>query len=740
MNFLDKLLNEENASYVAQSLWHSETGSPARAAYRAPLACWLLRIYAGAGGMPPYDEPGSGRQGVIAQITGVAQLADQKASAADVSQAIKDAFELMQAITDPSQTSMPAADCTMLRTINWLAASAGLNLVERDIFELGVALRCFIPLRQALNVWGNLTRDDFLQALSALLAWPSEAVARACQSESNLLRCGLIRLNDHEGPLGTLLKAPRQLSARIPYHQGEPQGILAHLVQPMPVPGLQLSDFKHIQADTRLAQCWLAGALAAASHAERAGHLLVSGAPGLGKTEWVRALLLDSRIDAMELTVLGDDGTALSGYERLEHLRLAISLLRRTPHTVLLFDEADDVFRQRESTVGNSDAVSMSNHRASLNRLLDDSQLPVIWIMNDPHVLDAAVLRRFDAVIPFEGVPRSVRLALLSRRGHWKDADIQRWANIPDLTPALIDRLATVQERATQAGEVMDAALCGHWLRQRLPGKATRALGQTGLQAGQQAEQDNPWSAQAVHASEDLLTLAEGIKRCGRARVLLYGPPGSGKTAYAHALAQMLDKTLMEQRASDLLSPYVGETEQRISLAFETALNEGALLFIDEADSLLLPRERAVRNWEVSQVNELLESLGEFEGLVVLATNRLDALEGAVLRRLDAKIEFKALTAEQAGQSFIRLCEQLAMTYRDCEVQEVAQLVSLTPGDFACVRRRLAFAPLRVGQQRADEQSSGQSQSQNPSQTLVALLKEEVRLKTQGRQPIGFNA
>jgi hypothetical protein len=309
----------------------------------------------------------------------------------------------------------------MLTTVNWLAASAGLNAIERDIFEFGVALRAFTPLRTALAIWGNLTHGDLINALSAVLELPAAAVGQACQPHSALMRSGLIKVNYHEGTLDDLLKVPRQLARRIPYHLGEPQRILAHLVLPMGVPGLKLTDFSYMQADTRLAQCWLAGAMSCAAsgvQGERAGHLLVSGAPGLGKTEWVRAMLHDAQTQAMELAVLQEDGSPLSGEERLSHLRLAMSLLRSTARGVIVFDEADDVFRsQAESAQGDQEAVSMGNHRASLNRLIEDSQVPVIWIMNHPDVLDAAVLRRFDTVIPFAGMPRSVRLALLQVMG-----------------------------------------------------------------------------------------------------------------------------------------------------------------------------------------------------------------------------------------------------------------------------------------------------------------------------------
>ena len=87
---------------------------------------------------------------------------------------------------------------------------------------------------------------------------------------------------------------------------------------------------------------------------------------------------------------------------------------------------------------------------------------------------------------------------------------------------------------------------------------------------------------------------------------LFYGPPGTGKSELARYIANELDRELICKRSSDLLDPYVGMTERRISQAFEEAENEEAVLVIDEADSLLFSPDRAQRSWEISQTNEFL--------------------------------------------------------------------------------------------------------------------------------------
>jgi SpoVK/Ycf46/Vps4 family AAA+-type ATPase len=591
-----------------------------------------------------------------------------------------------------------------------------------------------------------INRGDLPHALSAILNIPIVEVREALNSKGPLLTSGILRLYPGgDERLQSLLFVSRQLAEGIAYHSGHPHEILEHMAVPLQRASLQMSDFAHIPHHNKLARSWLEGVLEAAAKGQTAGHMLVSGDPGLGKTEWCRALLAESSVQALELVATNPMGAALSGEDRLHNLRMVMQMQRATPRGVILFDEADDVFRPPgterllgRSSGGDADAVSMDNHRAALNHLMESSRIPVIWIMNRPEVLDMAVLRRFDVEIHFEGIPRSVRLGLINKRFATRSTqaiarvqperadgievlELERWAEIKKLTPALIDRLALVRGRSKDAESPMDAELCRHWLKQRIRGKDTQHLRVPMAQGDVTEEQ--VWSPDQVNTNVDLMELVAGIQRVGSARLALSGPPGTGKTAFAKALARMLDKPLLEKRASDLLSAYVGETEQRIREAFEEAQADDAVFFIDEVDGLLANRDMAVRNWEVTQVNELLENLGEYTGVLVVATNRMDAIDPAALRRIDMQIHFEALRPQQVREGFATLCKTQAIEVEDGELEHVGNLDGVTPGDFAALSRRLRFAP-------GTRTAGG----------LIALLQELLDQKQPKRMPIGFTA
>ncbi len=161
--------------------------------------------------------------------------------------------------------------------------------------------------------------------------------------------------------------------------------------------------------------------------------------------------------------------------------------------------------------------------------------------------------------------------------------------------------------------------------------------------------------------------------------ILLYGPPGCGKTLIAKAVANSLAKKVAETtgnanvrsyflniKGPELLNKYVGETERQIRLVFQRArekAEEGVpvIVFFDEMDSLFRTRGTGISSdMESTIVPQLLAEIDGVEALrdviVIGASNREDLIDPAILRpgRLDVKIKIERPDAEAAAQIFSR--------------------------------------------------------------------------------------
>jgi SpoVK/Ycf46/Vps4 family AAA+-type ATPase len=183
--------------------------------------------------------------------------------------------------------------------------------------------------------------------------------------------------------------------------------------------------------------------------------------------------------------------------------------------------------------------------------------------------------------------------------------------------------------------------------------------------------------------------VVQALRARGHGTLCFHGPPGSGKTALARYIAQAMEQPLMVKQASDLMSKYVGETEQQMAAMFRDAQAEKAVLLLDEADSFLQDRRGAQRNYEVSEVNEMLQGMERFPGVFICTTNLFERLDPAALRRFTFKIRFMPLEREQRVQMFVT--EALggdAQGLSGGMQARLDQLDELCPGDFAAVKRQ----------------------------------------------------
>lgn len=140
----------------------------------------------------------------------------------------------------------------------------------------------------------------------------------------------------------------------------------------------------------------------------------------------------------------------------------------------------------------------------------------------------------------------------------------------------------------------------------------------------------------------------------GRCIMNFYGPPGTGKTMSALALARKLNKKLYQVDYSQIISKWVGDTGKHIKAAFLEAQRLDAILFFDEADSLLSKRismcDDAVSNSVNQNRNILMQELDRFNGIVLMATNFFQNYDEAILRRIAQHVKFELPTEEMREQ------------------------------------------------------------------------------------------
>ena len=173
------------------------------------------------------------------------------------------------------------------------------------------------------------------------------------------------------------------------------------------------------------------------------------------------------------------------------------------------------------------------------------------------------------------------------------------------------------------------------------------------------------------------------MRENGGLTLALTGPSGTGKTLTAEAIAGELGMVLMKAHVPSLMSKWVGETQKNIAKAFQQAARHegGAVLFFDEADSLFFDREGAFNSWEVQDVNVLLTEIEQHEGVVVLATNRREALDRALSRRVCLTVELpRPGAAERAEIWRLHLPEKEHLP-DDIDTASLAREVDLTGGE-----------------------------------------------------------
>jgi SpoVK/Ycf46/Vps4 family AAA+-type ATPase len=587
------------------------------------------------------------------------------------------------------------------KNINALAGLLQLNKAERALLLYGTLARYQREMRSILVEFKVNNAPEAYAAIAGVAGVSPQELGEALRVGSRLERIGLVEnlISEHNiTDLADLMKVSERLPPvlmRQYRDQAELMGVFTRLSSKS---DLTLSDFVFVADDANMLCNLLTHAV---SRKELGINVLLYGPPGTGKTELAKVVAHAAGLELFEVEYADRDGNSLSGRDRYRSLQIAQVFLKGSAQAALLFDEVEDVFPPLSSEaahlIARADAMAAPatgsvSGKAWVNQILESNAVPTIWVTNRIEQIDPAFRRRFAYHLELKSPPPGARAGVVRKTLEGvpvSDAFVARLTGRKGLTPAQIRTAARFADLATPAGADKEPGLVEGLIERQLR-NADMALGNLPPAAAL----GSPATAYDLamlnlHCKFEIGRVVLALQSRGHGTLCFYGPPGTGKSALAQYMATQLNKPLIIRQASDLMSKYIGETEQNMAAMFREAEAEGAILLLDEADSFLQDRRGAQRTYEVTEVNEMLQGMERFHGIFICTTNLMDRVDQAALRRFTFKIQFKPLTAPQREAFFVaEACLGKADLLDGALRPRLALLDQLCVGDFAAVQRQ----------------------------------------------------
>ncbi len=400
--------------------------------------------------------------------------------------------------------------------------------------------------------------------------------------------------------------------------------------------------------------------------------VLLYGPPGTGKTMIAKAVAGET--DANFIPISGPEIMSKFYGESEKQLRDIFDEAEKTAPSIIFLDELDAIAPKREEVTGEVERRVVAQLLALMDGLKARGEVIVIGATNRPNALDPALRRggRFDREIEI-GIPdRNGRYEILQvhTRGMplSEDVDLKELANttygfvgadlaalckeaamhairkiLPEIDiekeipPEVIEKLVVTKEGFSESLKNIEPSAMREVFIE-IPKVEWKDIG--GLEkAKQELIEVVVWPLSYPEVFDILHT--EPPKG-----ILLFGPPGTGKTMLAKAVATESNANFISIKGPELLSKWVGESEKGVREIFRKARQAApTIIFLDEIDSIAPTRgissDSRVTERVVSQILTELDGLEELKEVVVLAaTNRPDMIDQALLRpgRIDRLI------------------------------------------------------------------------------------------------------
>jgi len=651
------------------------------------LALWILRGLIHLKGVRDFIDKNGFTDDDILNVIGLSSLIDtteiNRKHAKNILKNRLDRLESkkLQKINDVLSTN-----------ITWLAKNLSLSYEEELILTYTILVSTLTDVKDAIDNVNHINKNNFSRSLAVILGISIKESKKSLNNESALISSGLLKIDNNARNFGDKLEPIEGLTDTLLTEHFDKKNILNRFFNKSPDAKLSDIDFEHIQSDLHLLTEYLD---AVTTRKSKGVNILIHGDVGVGKTEFVRMLIEKLHLNLYEITMKDNDGDYMHRDTRFSIYQLSQKLLSKQEQNVILFDEIEDVFPNDNndlfSMMSGTRSSNSSGKKAWINHILENNQTPTFWLSNQISQMDPAYLRRFDYVFELKKPNVKGRKRIINKYLSDKSVKcdwINNLANNEHIVPAFIERAAKVIDHISNHEKDVEHTL------DKVIGNTLQAFGHRNKKHSA-SQSGIPYSIDYLNTDHDIKELCEGIKHYGSGRLCFYGKSGVGKTNLGHHIAEYIDKPLLVKKGSDLISKWVGGTEENIANMFRQATDDNAILLLDEADSFLQNRESAKQSWEITQVNEFLTQMEDFEGIFIASTNLLDILDSASLRRFDFKVKFDYMKHNAAINLFNNIIDiqKWDNTLTDLEVeQQLHSISNLALGDFNVAVRKMRFS------------------------------------------------
>ena len=394
--------------------------------------------------------------------------------------------------------------------------------------------------------------------------------------------------------------------------------------------------------------------------------LLLVGPPGTGKTLLARAIAQECGVNF--IVVNGPEIVRKFYGESEALLREIFQSASDKQPSILFIDEIDAVAPKRDRVHGEVEKRIVGQLLALMDGLKDRGKVIVLAATNMPNSLDAALRRpgRFDKEIFLDAPNLSARKEILDihTRGMPLDEDVNL-DEISSMTSGFVGAdlemlckdaaLMSVQKLTNKESvdyDLLDSiTISNHNFIEAANGIEPSAIREIFIETPK-VEWDEIGGLQDLKEILTKVVINPIKKNKFREKmpkgIMLYGPPGSGKTMLAKALANTTGMNFISIKGPELISKYLGESEEKLKDFFVKARQVSpSILFIDEIDSICTTNKDSLNSGTQRIISQLLLEMDGFKDLsnvvVLAATNKIQLIDKALLRsgRFDLLLETK---------------------------------------------------------------------------------------------------